>query len=929
MYSLLTFAGCSLTYLTAINLFLYSNGLQLLFKSTNTVNATYQSAFSVWPGVVHVRALRVVFQDKNVQFSLDIERVKARISLTELISRRFHATRVEGSGAAFRMRHRVQPETKDSPWIQTLPPIPEFNAPAVFEPTVPEPPIPDSQYNLWTVHLENVDVGVKEVWVQFVRYLGNGRARGAFQLVPARNLWVGPASLDLDQGRVVFGSEPIGVPLSGRITCKVDWFDVGPPQGREVFRYINGDIVLKAQRFSFMPLVQFFASPETKIVAEPGTLNIRARVRRGHVVAGSQVEYESGSLSVAATAIRGAARGVRVLALVNDDAAATTTLHFERVALGAPEVLRLEESTVRLNTRGDDLTGDMAVIARELDVAKFESERVSRLDSLLDQKLPFSLIAGRLLGSVRARDTSGVIEGALNVSMLGIRAQTPHLGAELEGDLQLDVGRYSAGDGSLKLDASGSLDRVGICALRNAARAFACGNLQHVRLKGTFAANGPHVAGNIAIYATSIRAERIGGARAGRLTGSMLSANGRLTGIRRNLQAKFAVKLDELYVRSGDTSLRFRPELRMAVHNVDAIGGNVDLDAALRFSGWSATFGDDGGQCSSLMLPDANIEFAGMIRAGRPSGRIRARVKHASLAWGADFRAEGDIRIAASAIAPETPNEPTLMRGTVQLIDAVMRSGQGSFQGWEANMPNLELDARAALDEFLTGSLKLQVPHASGRIGAVRLTTSVMADIPNLTFESSPNALHFSGRFRLEDMQMGVGTRRVEKWWAEIDGGSGLLIFRSNLDVSANFHAVLRDATPALAVLEGDGKVPSWLADVVPLRRLQTEGVVERRCRMTDIEFTRATGGPLVAQGRLQSTSDIVRGAFLVRLAAINPVSLGVEVGPPDAGVSPLVGEGWLREHLGRLGFQARSILSGPCRSNPQRCLDSGLSSGN
>jgi hypothetical protein len=263
------------------------------------------------------------------------------------------------------------------------------------------------------------------------------------------------------------------------------------------------------------------------------------------------------------------------------------------------------------------------------------------------------------------------------------------------------------------------------------------------------------------------------------------------------------------------------------------------------------------------------------------------------------------------------------------LFDADMRSGQGASQGWEAKIPDLKLDATAELGESVSGSLKLQLPHASGRIGAIRLSTSISAEVPNLTFEGDPKALHIAGRFRLNDMQMGVGARRVEGWWAEINATSGLLTFRNNLDVSANFQARLRDATPALAILEGDAKIPSWLADVVPLRQLQTEGDVERRCRLTDIQFTQATGGPLMAHGRLQTTSDDIRGAFLVRLAAVKLLSLGVKVGPPDTGVSPLVGDGWLHEHLGLLGFQARRLLSNPCHSSPQHCLNSNLSSGN
>jgi hypothetical protein len=38
--------------------------------------------------------------------------------------------------------------------------------PPVFEARVPSPPIPDAKYDLWTVHIEDVDVQVRELWAQ-------------------------------------------------------------------------------------------------------------------------------------------------------------------------------------------------------------------------------------------------------------------------------------------------------------------------------------------------------------------------------------------------------------------------------------------------------------------------------------------------------------------------------------------------------------------------------------------------------------------------------------------------------------------------------------------------------------------------------------------------------------------------------------------
>ena len=145
-------------------------------------------------------------------------------------------TRVRGDGVVFRIRHRVAPERAARPEVAALAPIPEFETPAVFEATVPKPPISDQEYDLWTVELGDVDVGVSELWVQQFRFRGSARAHGAFRLKPARSLWVGPAELELGSGRLSAGAETVAENLEGRIDCQVSPFDVRVPEGRQVLR---------------------------------------------------------------------------------------------------------------------------------------------------------------------------------------------------------------------------------------------------------------------------------------------------------------------------------------------------------------------------------------------------------------------------------------------------------------------------------------------------------------------------------------------------------------------------------------------------------------------------------------------------------------------------------------------------------------------
>jgi hypothetical protein len=167
--------------------------------------------------------------------------------------------------------------------------------PPLYEARVPEPPIPDAKYDLWTLHIEDVDVEVAELWAQQFRYLGHGRARGAFELKPARHLWVGPAMLELSPGRLLSGPDaPLLADFGGHIGCTVHWFDVRVPQGLEVLRNISTELDLRG-RVSGTDVVRLFAAPEAdvRVDQQGGRLSVRVGVDHGVVTRAVASSFEA------------------------------------------------------------------------------------------------------------------------------------------------------------------------------------------------------------------------------------------------------------------------------------------------------------------------------------------------------------------------------------------------------------------------------------------------------------------------------------------------------------------------------------------------------------------------------------------------------------------------------------------------------------
>jgi hypothetical protein len=232
-----------LLYVLAANVVLSPWAMAKIFESSIEIKLDRARAWSVWPGVVHARDVRLRMQDHNIEWVLEMKSAVLTLSLVDLIAHRtIHATRVRGDGAVFRFRSRVILTETGSPTVAGYPPVPPYDDPPVAPAYVASPPIPEAQYNLWTLFIEDVDVGVREAWLHEVRYVVDSvesRARGAFRLRPAKHLWVGPASLDLAPGELTIRGERLVAGATGRVDCTVTPFDVYEPRGKEVFAFID------------------------------------------------------------------------------------------------------------------------------------------------------------------------------------------------------------------------------------------------------------------------------------------------------------------------------------------------------------------------------------------------------------------------------------------------------------------------------------------------------------------------------------------------------------------------------------------------------------------------------------------------------------------------------------------------------------------
>ncbi|HEX5098806.1 MAG TPA: hypothetical protein VFV94_04870, partial [Polyangiaceae bacterium] len=125
-------AGLELFYLICANLVLCTPLLKKFAASSDDLRVDYGSAYSLIPGRIEVRGLRVRMHDHNVEFEIAVERGTLDVSLHELLRKRFHALRVDADAVGYRMRHRLSHVGLEGPRVAAYPPIAGFADPPLF-----------------------------------------------------------------------------------------------------------------------------------------------------------------------------------------------------------------------------------------------------------------------------------------------------------------------------------------------------------------------------------------------------------------------------------------------------------------------------------------------------------------------------------------------------------------------------------------------------------------------------------------------------------------------------------------------------------------------------------------------------------------------------------------------------------------------------
>lgn len=445
---LLTAAAVGLTalfaaYLVGANAYLRSGRLETaLDRHPDHLFVRYGSAWTWWPGVVHLRALELHGQSRTVQWWFQLDRAVVAVDLPRLWRRELAASALDGEGVAFRLRRRPE-ALPGAPPLEQIPPIPGLvNTPA--PPPPPELPEDDAASDAWQIRIEDVDLErLREVWIGAWRFTGDARVAGGFDLHPNHLLRVAPATATLRAGSLVLlGSLPVLDGCAGEGSLELPPFNPDRLEGG-FLRLASGRLRLHGRLGGLGFLEPSLRQARwIEMGGSPGTVDAELRVVRGSYAPGTRIVARpgriaarllddealgSGSLRWDVAREKGAAVG-RLVAVFDD---------FQLRHLAAPlprargRGLRVEIATRELGIAAAPAPAELAVDLPPTEVGDFSS-----YNAYLPRGAGIVLRSGTgvVSGSLRAVAPAWVATGDVDLRGRDVIADVE--GSRLRGDLR-------------------------------------------------------------------------------------------------------------------------------------------------------------------------------------------------------------------------------------------------------------------------------------------------------------------------------------------------------------------------------------------------------------------------------------------------------------------------------------------------------------
>jgi hypothetical protein len=313
-YVLLGLLALELLYV-ATGFFLVRGGKVLAWVNRHPEKRTitFESAWSVVPGLVHVRGGRLVNQGRGNQFEVVVDQVSAFVHPLELLARRVHVLGLRARGVEFRYRKR--PKTAEEAAAAGATHAPPIEG-VPFEPYTGPPPVPRTK-PAWTVVFTGAAVrDLREFWFDAVRVQGRGRVAASLTVAADQTISIRKAEVVYEEASLRVGGVPALEDAALRLSGRMERFDPKQVGGEALLPLITARADLSGAAAAAAILNRYFGKAGW-LEFHSGKQRLAASVAvvQGRIEAGSHAELEEETLGVrfAGFIAEGRARaGVRV-----------------------------------------------------------------------------------------------------------------------------------------------------------------------------------------------------------------------------------------------------------------------------------------------------------------------------------------------------------------------------------------------------------------------------------------------------------------------------------------------------------------------------------------------------------------------------------------------------------------------------------------
>jgi hypothetical protein len=390
-----------IAYLVAANGMLRSGYLErALNRNPARFRIHWSSAWTAWPGRVHVRDLSLRGQTRAVRWAASASEATGNIQLLDLARRRltiFGLDTSEVKVQTWRQAAATRLGPARAHWQPPLPSLGPIPRPA------PRPP-GSPRREPWVFSFHGVEAtGVREVWVDDLRFAGGEvRAEGGFRAVPGREVEIWPSEVEVRGLDLSSGEKKALAGLRGSARVRIAPFKPRI-RGTEVFGRLAGNLRMSGSLHDLTFLEPYLARiPGFAVEGGQGPFETRLEMARGTFLPGSRAHLRSQNLAVSLLGYRAAGQGT-VTFHVDDRAHLGAML--ERFGLhraGEPRAyLWGRNLTVKASTSDLAVGRPKPRFAVEVDLPQGEIPDLRSYNSYLPKSSGFEFVGGR--SRVKAR----------------------------------------------------------------------------------------------------------------------------------------------------------------------------------------------------------------------------------------------------------------------------------------------------------------------------------------------------------------------------------------------------------------------------------------------------------------------------------------------------------------------------------------------